>query len=450
MNSTDATHTLPHSEELEQSLLGALLVDNQSWDRLGDKLSASDFYSFVHRQIFGAASALLAAGHAADPITVFDRLNAAGEARGAETIAYLNKLAQGVPSAANFRRYCGRVRELSIQRTLIALAGESIEAARVAADPVAAADAIAAKFGELARRHVARAPRALADIAFERAEHHTALQEGRVAPGWTTGIPLLDRLLNGLRAGGLYILAARPSVGKSSFAESIALVLAGNGLPVLFCSMEMSEGEVADRAIANLGRVSYSALLTGRMDAVDWQHSTEAIEALSRMPFHVDDEPALTLRSIRAKARSIKGLKVLIIDYLQLCASTRRDGNRNSEIEEISRGIKALAKELGVAVVALSQLNRDVEKRGNKRPGLSDLRDSGAIEQDADVVMFLWPVRDFTDTEGRKILGLGVDKNRQGRLGEIGLDFYGDTQRWEQSTADIRPVAPSRGTGADL
>ena len=261
---------------------------------------------------------------------------------------------------------------------------------------------------------------------------------------------MLDRLLNGLRAGGLYILAARPSVGKSSFAESIALVLAGNGLPVLFCSMEMAEGEVADRAIANLGGVSYSALLTGQMDAVDWQHSTEAIEALSRMPFHVDDEPALTLRSIRAKARSIKGLRLLVIDYVQLAASTRRDGNRNSEIEEISRGLKALAKELGIAVLALSQLNRDVEKRTNKRPGLSDLRDSGAIEQDADVVMFLWPVRDFTETEGRKILGLGIDKNRQGRLGEIGLDFYGDNQRWAQSTADIRNTPPARGNGGDL
>ncbi len=195
--------------------------------------------------------------------------------------------------------------------------------------------------------------------------------------------------------------------------------------------------------------MSYSALLTGRMDAVDWQHSTEAIDLLSRMPFHVDDEPALTLRSIRAKARSIKGLKVLVIDYLQLAASTRRDGNRNLEVDEISRGLKALAKELSIAVVALSQLNRDVEKRANRRPGLSDLRDSGAIEQDADVVAFLWPVRELP-AEGLRIIGLAIDKNRQGRLGEIGLDFYGDNQRWAQSTADIRYSPPARGNGGDL
>ena len=173
------------------------------------------------------------------------------------------------------------------------------------------------------------------------------------------------------------------------------------------------------------------------------------MERLARLPFFVDDQPALMLRDIRIKAKSVKGIKVLILDYLQLCASTRRDGNRNSEIEEISRGLKTLAKELGIAVIALSQLNRDVEKRANKRPMLSDLRDSGAIEQDADVVMFVWPVREF-EGEGRRILGLGIDKNRQGRLGEVGLDFYGDTQRWGESTADIRPPVQARGQRDDL
>ena len=447
--SADDLYTPPWSNDAEQGVLGAVLFDNRAWDRVAAVLVEADFYTQVHRDAFAAIGRLIVSGRAADVITVGDEL-----ARGASTDgggrSYLNGLVQSVPSAANARHYAELVRKHSVRRALIAMASDAMDSARTASDPAAAADAIAAKFGELALRQVARVPRALAEIAFERAEHHTALQEGRVAPGWTTGIPLLDRLLNGLRAGGLYVLAARPSVGKSSFAESIALVLAGNGLPVLFCSMEMAEGEVADRAIANLGRVSYSALLTGRMDAIDWQHSTEAIEALSRMPFHVDDEPALTLRSIRAKARSIKGLRLLVIDYVQLAASTRRDGNRNSEIEEISRGLKALAKELGIAVLALSQLNRDVEKRANKRPGLSDLRDSGAIEQDADVVMFLWPVRDFTETEGRKILGLGIDKNRQGRLGEIGLDFYGDNQRWAQSTADIRYSPPARHGGGDL
>ena len=174
----------------------------------------------------------------------------------------------------------------------------------------------------------------------------------------------------------------------------------------------------------------------------DWSRASDAMEKLAHLPYFVDDQPALTLREIRMKAKSIKGLKVLILDYLQLCAGSRRDGNRNSEIEEISRGLKALAKELGIAIVALSQLNRDVERRASKRPTLSVLRDSGAIEQDADVVMFMWPVREF-ESEGRRVIGLGIDKNRQGRLGELGLDFFGDTQRWAESTADIRQSTQS-------
>jgi replicative DNA helicase len=442
----------PHSRELEQTALGAILLDNRAWDRGTAALNEADFYSAQHRQIFAAIAALLTTGQTADVITVFERLRSTGSDDSTTGgLEYLNALAQQVPSAAHARTYASRLRKISTHRQLVALAGESLDAAHQAIDAVEVAGKIAARFGELELRHLARAPRAFAEVAFDRAQHHVALQEGRVAPGWSTGFAWADQRLNGgVRGGGLYILAARPAVGKSAIALAISLTLAGDGHPVLFCSLEMAEGEVADRAIANLGRIRYGSLLTGTMDAVDWQHSTEAIEALSHMPFHVDDEPALTLRSIRAKARSIKGLKVLVIDYLQLMAGTRRDGNRNAEIEEISRGLKALAKELDIAVIALSQLNRDVEKRTNKRPGLSDLRDSGAIEQDADVVMFLWPVRDFTESEGRKILGLGIDKNRQGRLGEVGLDFWGDYQRCEQSTADIRPMAPSRGGGGDL
>jgi replicative DNA helicase len=440
----------PHSDELEQSMLGALLLDNRVWDRVAASVAEADFYVSRHRSIFAEITALLAAGRAADVITVYERLKTTGSADAPSDLAYLNALAQSVPSAANARHYAGRLRELRSQRELIALAGEALETARGATHAGEAADAIAAKFGELALRRVARAPRSIVDIAISRIDHYTALQDGSVAAGWLTRVPALDAWLNGgLRPGSLYILAARPSVGKSSLSEAIGLTLAGDGHPTLFCSMEMADSEVADRAVSNLGRVSYGALLTGRLDDDGWSRVTEATDRLSRLPFHVDDEPALTLRAIRAKARSVKGLQVLIIDYLQLCASTRRDGNRNSEIEEISRGLKALAKELGIAVIALSQLNRDVEKRVHKRPTLSDLRDSGAIEQDADVVMFLWPVREF-EGEGRRIIGLGIDKNRQGRLGEIGLDFYGNTQRWEQSTADIRPAPAAHRSGDDL
>lgn len=284
----------------------------------------------------------------------------------------------------------------------------------------------------------------------ERIDRITDLHSGEAEAGWSTRIPSLDRMLNGgLRPGMVYVLAARPSIGKSSFAESLAITLAEQGLPVLMLSQEMPEGEVADRAISSIGGIDYGNLQSGRLNDIEWSQMTEAVERVQALPFFVDDQPALRLRDIRAKARMVKGLRILILDYLQLSASSGEHASRNAEIEEISRGLKALAKDMGIAVIELSQLNREVEKRANKRPNLSDLRDSGAIEQDADVVAFLWMVREF-EGEGRRILGLGVDKNRQGKKGEFGLDFFGGTQRWSESTADIRPQAVSRSTRDDL
>jgi replicative DNA helicase len=348
------------------------------------------------------------------------------------------------------RRYAEIVRERAAWRALIAATGEASTLAWRGEDYSATIDRITTTLGDLQRGQVRKMPRTIGDIAIERLDRYEELQEGTAIAGWPTLIPALNRCLNGgLQGGRLYILAARPAVGKSSFAQSVGFGLASDGLPTLFLSLEMGDHEIADRGVACAGRVSYSALLTGQMDSENWTRASEALEMLSTPPFHIDDQPSLTLRDIRIKAKSIKGLKVLIVDYLQLCAGSRRDGNRNAEIEELSRGLKGLAKELDIAVIALSQLNRDVEKRASKRPTLSDLRDSGAIEQDADVVMFLWPVREF-EGEGRRIVGLGIDKNRQGRLGEIALDFHGDTQRWSESTADLRPSPAERGRGADL
>ena len=452
--SADASRTaanVPWSCEAEQSVLGGLLLDNSAWDRAAASLlTGGEFYSEQHRTIYAAICGLVSAGKPADIITVFEALQRAGKAESSGGLSYLNSLAQSVPSASNIRRYADIVRERAAKRTLIATADQALTLAREEGDWGATVDRITTMFGELQRHQVRKVPRAIADIAIEHIDHYTALEEGTVTAGWSTHIPALDSRLNGgLRPGDLCILAARPSGGKSSFSQYLGLTFAKDGLPALFLSLEMGEAEVADRAVASAGRVSYSALLTGKMDSDHWSRTSEAMERLGRLPFFIDDQPALTLRDIRIKAKSVKGLKVLILDYLQLCAGTRRDSNRNSEIEEISRGLKALAKELGIAVIALSQLNRDVEKRTNKRPALSDLRDSGAIEQDADVVMFLWPVREF-EAEGRRIIGLGIDKNRQGRLGDVGLDFYGDTQRWGESTADIRPPVPSRSQKDDL
>jgi replicative DNA helicase len=452
MSNDEPARVAIYSIEDERAVIGSLLFDNRVMDRLGGPLAASDFYGPRNSQVFDAIAALVDRGEVADALTVRQHLATGDEDADAAMIEYLVDVMDAVPSVSNVRAYAAAVRKHAARRALIEAADEALEIAWTQPDAVGALDAITSRFGAIERQQVSRAPRAIADIAQERLAHYTALEEGTVIPGWRTGIPWLDGALNGgLRPGGLYVLAARPSVGKSSFAQWLAAFLAAAGVPTLFLSMEMGDTEIADRGVSSAGNVSYRALLTGKMSSDHWARATTAMEELGRLPLFVDDQPSLTLSQIRSKAKAVKGLKVLVVDYLQLCASTRRDGNRNSEIEEISRGLKALAKELGIAVLALSQLNRQVESRGeNKRPRLSDLRDSGAVEQDADVVMFLWPVRDFTDTEGRKILGLGVDKNRAGRLGEIGLDFYGDTQNWSQSTADIRLSPVSRASGGDL
>lgn len=438
---------VPHSREAEQSVLGGLILDNEAFERIGDVLRADHFYDSRHRKIWSAIALNIVSHKPADVVTVHESLVGFRTAEDCGGLDYLNALAQSVPSASNIRRYAEIVREKARERALIAAADEALAVALESGPVGPKLDLITSRFNELERNQVRKMPRPMSAIAIERIEHYEALEEGTAIAGWPTHIPTLNRYLNGgLRPGTVYVLAARPAVGKSSFAQSIGQALACDGLPTLFLSMEMGESEVADRGVASIGRVSYSQLLAGKMRDDGWPRVSEAIDRFSQLPFFVDDQPSLTLREIRTKAKSITGLKVLIVDYLQLCASTRRDGNRNAEIEEISRGLKTLAKELGVAIVGISQLNRDVEKRVSKRPMLSDLRDSGAIEQDADVVFFLWPVRDVED-EGRRIVGLGVDKNRQGRTGEIALDFHGDTQQWDESTADIWP---KQARGQDL
>ena len=434
----------PHSPEAEQSVLGGLLLDNTAWDRVGDLLAERDFYRHEHRLIYGAIGALVTATRPADVITVFEQLKRVGKDDEAGDLVYLNALASSVPSASNIRRYAEIVRERSLQRRMIAALDESLTMLWSASDIGEAIDRIATTAAELQRRQVRKAPRPLGDILVERVDRISELHSGEAEAGWPTRIPSLDRMLNGgLRPGMVYVLAARPSIGKSSFVESIAIALAEQNLPVLMLSQEMPEGEVADRAISGMGGVDYGNLQSGELNDLEWSQLSEAVDRGSKLPFYVDDQPALRLGDIRAKARLVKGLKVLVLDYLQLSASTGDHPNRNAEIEEISRGLKALAKDLGIAVIELSQLNREVEKRANKRPNLSDLRDSGAIEQDADVVIFLWPVREF-DGEGRRIIGLGVDKNRQGKKGQFGLDFFGAYQRWRESTADISPARPVR------
>lgn len=430
------------SIEAEQSVLGALLAHDGAVDQVSDMLCAEHFASRDHAMIFTAIVGLSRARRPVDALTVREALRERGQDEACGGFAYLAHLASSSLTERNVRRHAAVILDRYAARMLMQAAEETLEIARGRGVVAEKVDQITSLFASLQREQVRKAPRSIAELAVERIAEYEALADGKKVAGWATHIPALNRWLNGgIRPGSLCILAARPGTGKSSLAQQFGMHFAANGLPTLFLSQEMADTEVADRAVANSGRVSYSALLTGKMEREDWARTTEAMENLAPLPLYIDDQPALTLRDIRFKAKLVPGLKVLIVDYLQLTASSRRDGNRNAEIEEITRGLKTLAKELGIAVIALSQLNRNVETRNTKRPMLSDLRDSGAVEQDADVVLFLWPVREFPK-EGRSIVGLCAEKNRQGARGEVGLDFHGDTQRWAESTADIS--APTR------
>lgn len=428
----------PHSVEAEQSLLGGLLLDNRAWDKVGDLLLDSDFYRHEHRLIFAAIGALINANKPADVITVHEQLKRLGKADEAMGLRYLNELAQSVVSASNIRRYGEIVRERSLRRALIAAGDQMASMAWQLdveiGDVVEQAEALLAG---MERRQVAKAPVALSDLMLRAIDRYTDLAEGKTTPAWAIGIPPLDRVLNGgLRPGKVYGIAARPSVGKSSLARAFGLATARDGHPTLVLSMEMPGDEVADCAVSALGGIESDRLQKGQFEDQDWTRMTEAVELGSPLPMYVDDEGALTMPAIRAKARLVKGVRVLVLDYLQLTSSTLKDANRNSQVEEVSRGLKALAMSMGVAVVVLSQLNREVEKRADKEPQLGDLRDSGAIEQDLDVAILLWTVQEF-DGGARRIVGCKVAKHRGGPKGRFALEFRASTYRWYESTASL-------------
>jgi len=411
----------PHSIESEQSVIGALLLDNDAVDRMGD-LRIDHFYRGEHRAIFAEIKRQISSGKACDVISV-------GVALGdsvPDCIPYLNSLAQNTPSAANIARYAEIVRDRALRRGLIA---ETSRLAELAFNPGAktasevldvAQSAISALSESRSVREPIRAGQAM--IA------HVDVLENRVerkVRGIATGFRDIDKLLiGGPNRGALVILGARPSMGKTALSLNIALNAAYE-YGVLYLSQEMQNGELLDRAIASLGRVSLSSIISGEMKREDWDAFTAATAKINSMNLHLDDQPALTLLDVRSKARLIKrkhGLDLLVVDYLQLMSG--EGDSRNQQIEEISRGLKALAKELNIVVLSLSQLSRNAA--GMSRPKLSDLRDSGAIEQDADIVMFVH--RDEVDNPGTHLKGIAdvfVAKNRQGMISDVTLAYEG-------------------------
>ncbi len=434
----------PHSTEAESSVLGGLLLDNGAWDRVGDLLTESDFYRFEHRMVFGAIGALVNASKPADVITVFEQLLSQGKAEEIGGLSYLNSLAQYVPSAGNIRRYAEIVRERAILRKLVSASDEiATNAFNPRGRPVATildeAEQKIFNIGEEGAR-TKQGFQAMESLVVKLLDR---VQEMADNPNDVTGVPSgfydLDRMTAGFQAGDLIVLAARPSMGKTALAINIAEHVALNeGLPVAVFSMEMGAAQLAVRIVGSIGRIDQSHLRTGKLTDDEWPRLTEAIEKLRTISLHIDESAGLTSSELRANARRLSRqcgkLGLIVVDYLQLMSGSSNEGeNRATELGEISRGLKMLAKELQCPVIALSQLNRSVETRPDKRPMMSDLRESGAIEQDADIIMFIYRDEYYTK-EACKEPGVAeviIAKQRNGPTGTVKLAFLKPITKFE-------------------
>jgi replicative DNA helicase len=435
----------PHSIEAEQSVLGGLLLDNSAWDRAGDLLTDSDFYRYEHRLIYDAVGKLVAATKPADVITVYEQLQTMGKAEECGGIAYLNALAQSVPSAANLRRYAEIVRERAVLRKLIEASDEIATQAfnpqgRGVSQILDEAEGRIFKIGEEGSRNK-QGFQSMDNLVVQLIDRVTELSENGAedVTGVRTGFYDLDRMTAGLQPGDLLVLAARPSMGKTAFALNIAEnVAVKEGLPVVVFSMEMGASQLALRMVGSLGRIDQSHLRTGRLNDDEWGRLSESVDQLKNASVFIDETAALNPAELRARARRqarhCGKLGLIVVDYLQLMSgSSGSDENRATELGEISRGLKALAKELQCPVLALSQLNRSVETRNDKRPMMSDLRESGAIEQDADVIMFIYR-DDYYNKENSKEPGVTeiiIAKQRNGPVGTVKLTFLKPFTRFD-------------------
>ncbi|MEP6607255.1 MAG: replicative DNA helicase [Burkholderiaceae bacterium] len=434
----------PHSIEAEQSVLGGLLLDNTAWDRIADLVGTNDFYRQDHQYIFGAISRLIDGGKPADAVTVFEALRNTGRAEQAGGLVYLNSLSQNTPSAANIRRYAELVRERSILRRLVT-AGDEIATSALnpsGRDTKQILDEAETKVFQIAEEG-ARGRQGFIEIEPLLTRVVERIQElfERANPSDVTGVPSgfvdLDSKTSGFQGGDLIIIAGRPSMGKTALALNIAEHVAiDQGMPVAVFSMEMGASQLALRMLSSVGKLDQQRLRTGRLQDDDWPRLTTAIQKMHEAPLYIDETAAMTAIDLRARARRLARtcgrLGLIVVDYLQLMSASASGENRATEISEISRGLKALAKELAVPVVALSQLNRTVETRVDKRPVMSDLRESGAIEQDADVILFIYRDEVYNpDTTDKNIAEIIIGKQRNGPIGRLNLRFDGQYTKFE-------------------
>lgn len=429
----------PQSVEAEQSLLGGLLLDSDRFEVVSERVGENDFYRHEHRILFVAIRDLYSANRPADVITVSEHLERAGELEKAGGFAYVGGLANNTPSAANIAAYADIVRELSLARSMIRVANRIAERCyhperRSAGELLDAAEKDILEISDQGRRGSSIQPlKTLITQAVNRIDELS--RSPNAITGISSGFSDLDDMTSGLQRSDLIIVAGRPSMGKTSLAMNIVENAAvGAKVPVAVFSMEMPGEQLAMRMLASLGRINAHKVRTGRLEDEDWPRLTSAMGMLTDAPIFIDDTPALTPMELRSRARRLKrehGIGLIVIDYLQLMQGVESE-NRATEVSGITRSLKSLAKELNVPLIAMSQLNRSLEQRPNKRPVMSDLRESGAIEQDADVIFFIYRDEVYNeDSPDKGTAEVIIGKQRNGPVGKVRLTFLGEYTRFE-------------------
>ena len=436
----------PHSIEAEQSILGGLLIDNKAIDRIAGQVSASDFYRNDHRIIFTHISKLIDNNDPADIVTVAESLEQNAELTKVGGVAYLGLVADNTPTASNISGYAKIVRERSIMRNLVEVGSDIVESAfsPQGKDAQQLLDESESKIFQIADAGASEKLgfidiKELLPKAAQRIDDLYQLDDPNGVTGVPTGYADLDQKTAGLQPGDLIIIAGRPSMGKTSLALNIAEHVGMEaGLPVAIFSMEMGAAQLTMRLLGSVGKLDQHKMRIGQLEDEDWPKLTNALGALNEAPIFIDEGSALNSYEVRARARRLHRqqgkLGLIVIDYIQLMSAANEQSteNRATEVSEISRSLKALAKELNVPVVALSQLNRSVESRPDKRPMMSDLRESGAIEQDADVIMFIYRDEVYnSETAEKGVAEIILSKQRNGPTGTVKLTFLGQYTRFE-------------------
>ena len=432
----------PHSLEAEQSVLGGLMLDNNAWDIVSEIVLDQHFYTGGHRMMYRTMQKLIDQGRPIDVVTLSEELDRTGELERAGGLAYLVELAQNTPSTSNIRAYSEIVRDRALLRQMISVSNEISDAAFFtegrAADEVLneAEQKIFQITEDRPNQSGPLSVNPLLKAAVERIDH--LFENGDALTGLTTGFDDLDESTGGLQSADLVIVAARPSMGKTTFAMNLVEnALMGSDKPILVFSLEMPATQLMTRMLSSLGRINQTRVRNGQLEDDDWPKLTAAVNMLKNKPLYIDDQPGISPNEMRTRARRIVRehgeIGMIMVDYLQLMQiKTGKSEGRTAEISEISRALKALAKEMDCPVVALSQLNRALEQRPNKRPVNSDLRESGAIEQDADVIMFIYRDEVYNEDSPEKgVAEIIIGKQRNGPIGTTRLAFIGKYTRFE-------------------